>query len=179
VNVRRIVWVGVIALSALACRKDQPITVLTNPSATVAASAPVDHLAPDELLEGDAKAFGLTLPRGMRIENAFSDVVFARGPGNSPAVVEYVRSHVREGKMIKPSWSEPNRTTFDHVRVPAMPDKELVIYVEPAVGMVATTRVEVHDATPTKAPVLPDEAARWAAVGLKPNGQPLDPTRVQ
>jgi hypothetical protein len=94
-------------------------------------------------------------------------------------VVEYVRTRVREGKVIKPSWSDPNRTTFSKVRVPALPDKLLDVYVEPALGMVATTRVEVHDVTPTKSPNLPDEAARWAAQGLKPNGQPLDPSRLQ
>ena len=160
--------------------KDKPITVLPGESSVASASAvPADHLAPNELLEGDAKAFGLTLPRGGRIDHAFADVAFATVGAPTDAVVEYVRTHVRDGKMIKPSWSEPDRTTFDHVRVPAMPDKQLLIYVQPARGAVATTRVEVHDVTPTKAPNLPDDTARWAAVGLKPNGQPLDPTRVQ
>jgi hypothetical protein len=179
--VRRLVFLCLVGLVALGCNKDHPITVVAASTevASAATQAPVDHLAPNELLEGDAKAFGLTLPRGMSVDHAFDDVVFASGTASMPAVVAYVRAHVREGKVIKPTWQEPNRTTFDHVRVPAMPDKELVIYVQPAKGRVATTNVEVHDVTPQKAANLPDETARWAAAGLKPNGQVLDPTQLR
>jgi hypothetical protein len=175
---------GLICVSVLlviACKKDDAVTVSTpvlEPSASSTTSVvPVDHLAPNELLEGDAKAFGLVLPRGVRIDNAFDDVVFASGEVNREAVVKYIRTHVREGKMFQPSASE--RTTFDQVRIPVFPDKQFVMYVEPARGAVGMTKIEVHDVTPTKAPNLPNEAARWAAAGLKPNGQPLDPSHVQ
>jgi hypothetical protein len=163
----------------IACKKDDAVTVSLPTTAGPSASAvvPVDHLAPNELLESDAKAFGLALPRGMRVDNAFDDVVFASGQVNIDAVVKYIRSHVREGRMLQPSGSA--RTTFDQVRIPTLPDKTFIVYVEPARGAIGTTKVEVHDVTPTKAPNLPNEAARWAAAGLKPNGQPLDPSHVQ
>ena len=171
---------------AVACHKAEPTTAVAQPSESV--SAPIDHLASDELLEGDSKAFGLTLPRGMRVDAAFVDVVFASGVAPperlaqsdyTAAVTRYVRSRVREGKMIEPTWDHPYRTTFDHVRVPAMPDKQLVIDVEPKRGVIGGVQIGVHDVTPVPAAKLPDEAARWAAAGLKPNGQPLDPQRMQ
>ncbi len=170
----------VVVLPALvACQKDDAVTVITPVTGPSASATPVDHLAPSELLEGDAKAFGLVLPRGVRVDNAFGDVVFASGQVSQGAAVKYVRNRVREGKVIQPEFAAAQRTTFDHVRLPAMPDKQFVVYVEPVLGTVGTTRIEVHDVTPAKAPNLPDEAARWAAAGLKPNGQPLDPSHLQ
>lgn len=167
-----------------ACHKHEP-TPLGQAQPSESASTPIDHLAEGELLEGDAKAFGLTLPRGMRIDAAFADVAFASGTSPpervarsdyTTAVTRYVRARVREGKMIEPTWDHPYRTTFDHVRVPAMPDKELVVDVEPKGGAV---QIVIHDVTASPAPKLPDEAARWQAAGLKPNGQPLDPQKMQ
>ena len=60
-----------------------------------------------------------------------------------------------------------------------MPDKLLVVSVKPAPGAVGMTQIEVRDVTPTKAPELPDEAARWRAAGLTPEGRVLDPTKLQ
>jgi len=177
---KRLLPVGLLLLLG-ACRKDDAVTIITpvtGPSSSPSA-VPIDHLAPSELLEGDAKAFGLVLPRGVRVDNAFVDVVFASGPVSRDAMVSYIRTRVREGKLIPPSFATAQRSTFDHVRIPAMPDKEFVVYVEPAVGAVGMTKIEVHDITPGKAANLPDEAARWAAAGLKPNGQLLDPTHLQ
>jgi hypothetical protein len=172
-------WITLVVLVA-ACKRDDAVTVVattTTPEVAASSAVPVDHLAPSELLEGDAKAFGLVLPRGVRIDHAFDDVVFASGQVSKEGVVKYVRSHVREGKLLQPAGTE--RATFDQVRIPAMPDKQFVVTIEPARGAVATTRIEVRDVTLAKAVNLPDEAARWAAAGLKPNGQPLDPAHVQ
>ena len=69
-------------------------------------------------------------------------------------------------------------TVFDHVRIPAAPDIELQIRVEPAEGMEGT-RLEVRKLTMPKAPDLPNDAERWRAAGLKPDGKPLDPKHLQ
>jgi len=166
-------------LAVAACRRDPEVTVIVPVDSAVASAKPVDHLAPNELLEGDAKAFGLTLPRGVRIDQSFADVAYASGRVDTHAAVQYVRTHVREGKMIEPSFAAPDKTTFDHVRVPAMPDKQLVVAVRPASGAVGVTQFEIRDVTPAKAPELPDEAARWRNAGLAPNGRVLDPTHLQ
>ena len=160
------------------CKNEPEITVLEAPQASVSAK-PVDHLAPKELLEGDAKAFGIVLPRGVRLDQSFADVVYASGPVDTQAAVQYIRVRVREGKMIEPDFAGDGKTTFDHVKVPAMPDKQLVVSVKPAKGAVGVTQIEVRDVTPTKAPELPDEAARWRAAGLTPEGRVLDPTKLQ
>jgi hypothetical protein len=170
----------VVLLLTSACRRDSDFTVVEGPQASATASAkPVDHLAPNELLEGDAKAFGLTLPRGVRLDQSFADVAYASGAVDTHAAALYVRARTREGKMIEPSFAGDGKTTFDHVRVPALPDKQLDISVRPAQGAVGVTLFEVRDVTPTKAPTLPDEAARWRNAGLTPNGRVLDPTHLQ
>ena len=115
----------------------------------------------------------------MRVDQSFADVVYASGQVDSEGAVKYVRAHVREGKMIQPDFAGDGKTTFDHVRVPAMPDKELVVSVKPAKGAVGVTQFEMRDVTPTKAPNLPDEAARWRNAGLTPQGRVLDPTKLQ
>ncbi len=169
----------VLGLSVGACKNDD-VTVVGAASAQPAASAvPVDHLAKGELLEGSAKAFGLVLPRGVRIDAAFSDVVYASGPVDDEAAVKYVRARVREGKLVRPDFAGDGRTTFDHVKIPAMPDKEFVVRVGPAVGAVAATKIEIRDVTPVKAPNLPDDGARWRNAGLTPTGAVADPTHLQ
>jgi hypothetical protein len=168
----------VVVVLACSCKNEPEITVLEAPQASASAK-PVDHLAPKELLEGDAKAFGLVFPRGVRVDQSFVDVAYASGAVVTEAAVKYVRAHVREGKMIQPDFAGDGKTTFDHVKVPAMPDKELVVSVKPAKGAVGQTQFEVRDVTPTKAPELPDEAARWRNAGLTPEGRVLDPTKLQ
>ena len=163
-----------VAALAGGCNRDRDVTIVTLPSAS-ASKPPVDHLAPGELLEGDAKAFGLVLPRGVRVDHAFADVVYASGTVAPDALANNVRARVREGKITAGASS----TVFDKVRVPAVPDHDLDIVVRPAEGTpVMGAKIEVRDVTPTKSPPMPDEAARWNAAGLKPNGQVLDPTHL-
>ncbi|HEY1958974.1 MAG TPA: hypothetical protein VGH28_25350 [Polyangiaceae bacterium] len=167
------------ALALVACGHDD-VTVVGAASAHPSASAvPVDHLASGELLEGSAKAFGLVLPRRMKIDAAFADVVYASGPVESESLVRYVRARVREGKLVRPDFAGDGRTTFDHVKVPAMPDKEFVVTVGPALGAIASSSLEIRDVTPQKGPSLPDETARWRNAGLAPNGAVADPTHLQ
>ena len=174
---KRLATLAVVILSA--CKREPEITIIDAPQASASVAKPVDHLAPKELLEGDAKAFGLVMPRGVRVDQSFADVAYASGAVDTQAVVQYVRVRVREGKMIEPSFAGDGKTTFDHVRVPAMPDKQLVVAVKPVPGAIGMTQIEVRDVTPTKAPELPDEAARWRNAGLTPEGRVLDPTHMQ
>ena len=43
----------------------------------------------------------------------------------------------------------------------------------------AGTKVELFDSTPPPLPDLPDEQARWKAVGLTPDGKILDPKHLE
>jgi hypothetical protein len=132
---------------------------------------PVDHLAPGELVEGTEQAFGVKLPRGMHIEAAFVDVVYAQGPALLHPAVEYFRARLRDGGL-----HEGERAAmFEHVHVPGKPGVELSLRVEPATGGL---RVVLRDTTPAVLPVLPDDGARRRAVGLTPEGRLLDPTHL-
>ena len=162
-----------------ACKRDDTVSVVATPAPKASAAVPVDHLADGELLEGPEKAFGLALPRGMKVDAAFGDIVYASGQLPSANVAKYLRARVREGKMIEGDYAHYGTTTFEKVKIPTSPDKEFTITVRPAAEGVSVTKVEVRDATPTQAPNLPDDAARWKNAGLAPNGRILDPTHLQ
>ncbi len=161
----------------VACQRDDEVVM---PAATAApsasAAAPVDHLAPGELLEGSERAFELPLPRGVHVDGRFVDVVYASGDVPPDALANYVRARVRDGKAITGATG----TVFDRVRIPAAPDTYLAIFVRPGPTQPATTSVlEIRNVTEPKAPSLPDEDSRWKAAGLKPGGGMLDPTHLQ
>jgi hypothetical protein len=162
-------------LLGAACH-DEP-AVETQPTASAAPSAtpPVDHLAKGELLEGSAVALVLPLPRGMRIDHAFANVVYASGPFPPEDVANYFRARVRDGS-VTPGASA---TVFESVRFQGSPDTLLTIRVQPGPGGFGSTSVEVRNVTPAPAPDLPNEESRWKAAGLKPNGELLDPKHTQ
>ena len=164
---------GALLLGAFACKREEELPVLPAASDSVApVPPPVDHLAPGELLEGSEKAFDLWLPRGMHVDGAFVDVVYASGTVPSDGLANYVRARVRDGKVITGATG----TVFDRVRLPAAPDVELAIYVRPSpLG----SSIEIRNVTPVRSPDLPDENERWKAAGLKPGGGVLDPTHLQ
>lgn len=170
---KRLPALGLALLASAAGCKEDKAAVVTAPSAS-ATAAPIDHLAPGELLEGTDKAFGMVLPRGMRVVHGFDDLIVASGSPPADKVTNYVRARVKDGKITVGARA----TVFDHVRTPAAPDLELSIKVEPADGMEGT-RVEVRKLTMPKAPELPNDEERWRAAGLRPDGRPLDPKKLQ
>ncbi len=124
-------------------------------------------------MEGKQKAFALFLPRDVTIERTFADEVIAHGEMEPEAVANYVRARVREGTVTVGAMV----TTFERVKLPAEPARELRIRVSPGRGY--RTTVVVRDITP---PVIADpgnETDRWKQAGLLPNGQPLDPKHTQ
>ena len=165
---------AVVALAA-ACRGASPVADAPAPAASAAAVAaqaarPVDHLAPDELLEGTDKAFDVTLPRGLRIDGAFSDDILTSGPFAVHPLAEYFRAHLQGGDLREGSVS----ATFDHVTAPGK-DRPLSVHITKVFD---SARVEIQDVTPPPIPQLPDDAARWKRVGLTPSGRVLDPTHL-
>ena len=156
-----------------ACRKEE--VAPPAPPATVApdgAAPPRDRLAPGELLEGTEKAFGLTLPRRVHVDQTFIDVVYAGGDPQPDAVANYVRARVRMGTVRIGAAS----TLFERVQIPGSPGREYSIRVAPG-ERGDGCRMDLRDVTP---PVLPPtEVERWRAVGLTPQGKILDPTHLE
>ena len=163
--------IAILSALTLACGKDETTIAIPAPSGSV---APVDHLAEGELLEGDAKAFGLILPRGVKIVGGFDDLVIATSdvvPADKCA--NYVRQRVKEGKITVGAQA----TVFERVKTAGAPDLELSVRVEPTNGYEGV-KIELRRLTQPKAEVLPDDEARWKAAGLKPNGEVLDPKKL-
>jgi hypothetical protein len=161
------------ALAGPACARHEPTAAAPAADAGVKAK-PVDHLAPGELVEGSQRAFGLVLPRLMPIERTFDDVVFASGSVPAEAASRYVEARVRDGKVHRVGATD----VFEAVHVPGEP-KLLRIVVERATNG-GGTRLEIRDVTPLPAVNVPaDEEGRWRAVGMKPNGEPLDRTKLR
>lgn len=158
----------------IGCRSSEPeVRPYEAPPPPAATSVkPVNHLGPDELLEGGGRAFGLALPRGIDVARAFEDVIYADGTPKVRAVVEYLRPRLRDGGFRQTGES----ATFERVKIPESPGREFEIKVLKVDGR---TRVEVRDTTPKPVPDLPDEAARWRQVGLTKDGKFIDPTHVE
>ncbi len=160
------------ALSLVACHK--PVSAAADAGTVASATVAPDELAPGELPEGTDHAFGLTLPRGTRVEQSFSDSLYARVSSPSEAVANYVRARVKDGTVTAGAIG----TVFDGVRAPADPARVLHIRVI-RFPTLQGCRLEVRDVTPVPAPNLPDEAARWKSVGLTPDGKLADPKHLQ
>ncbi len=145
------------------------------PSASSAAirtsAAPADHLAPGELLEGTDKAFGVTLPRGLRIDGAFRDVVYTTGLLDVHALATYFGAHLQNGDFREGATS----ATFEHVTAKEQPGRLLSVHIVKTGG---GARADIRDVTPIPGLPFPDEAARWKRVGLTPSGRLIDPTHL-
>jgi hypothetical protein len=133
---------------------------------------PVDHLAPGELLEGPDHAYGIALPRGVKIDAAFATVVYASGVVAVDPLVHYLQARVQEGDLRQ----GPTSATFNNVLALGGKGPRLAIHV---VSVRERTDVEISDETPPVLPNLPDEAARWKHVGLTPDGRLADPTHLE
>jgi hypothetical protein len=164
---------AVFALLLLGCSKKESPEELPPPAASAAPSAPVDHLASGELVEGKEKAFGLALPRDLAVKKRYSDLVYTAGPMGQGPLTKYFQARVREGTV----HTTLTETTFDNVRVPGEPKSSLRIRID-ADPAGAGSLVEIRDTTPPPLENLPDEAARWKAVGMTPNGQLVDPKHL-
>ena len=142
-------------------------------SVTPAASAvPVDHLGPNELVEGKEQAFGLVLPRDLQVDARFVDTVRASGAVSVHALVGYFRPRLTGG-----SFREGDRSaTFENVTAPrAPPDTLLTLHFE---SRSLQTHVEISATRQHPIAPLPDDDSRWKAEGLSPNGRIIDPMHM-
>ncbi len=150
--------------------------------------APIDELAEGELPEGRVFAFGLPVPDGMRLEPRSNLVVTAIGPVPFEEVANFVRDRVEAGQTT----TGPSKTVFDRVKIKTprgpeelrqpLPEKEgaeEVMRIEVSTTKRGHTRLEVSRATRAKAPVGLSEDQRWEKLGIRKNGQPVDPRKFE
>ncbi len=156
---------------ALACHGKGDSTDMELPAAS---AAPVDSLAPGELVSGTAKAFAIVLPRDLHIDQALTDVIFASGPVNAADLANYVRARVREGDVSVGATA----TIFDKVKSIDAPNRLLSIRIFSG-PMGRGAHIEIRDVTPHPPPDLPNEESRWKQVGLSPDGRLIDPQHLK
>lgn len=158
----------VAVVGAAAC-KDKPPPPPPEP-------APVDHLAPNEAVEGTEKAFALPLPRHATVTGRFDTSVTVRSTLTPEDLANFVRARVTEGKVVAGGAA----TRFEGVVVPADPKRRLTIEVRrTTLTGDARSEMTVQDATPPPVePGLTDEQ-RWKKAGMDPNGGLLDPKNTQ
>jgi hypothetical protein len=145
---------------------------VAQPAPPASGPAPPDHLAPDELLEGDRAVFQIKLPRDLRVDGVFSDVAFASGQVAIHPLVKYFRARLADGSLREGDEA----ASFEHVHVPGKSTEELTVRIT---KVQSYTRVEIRNVTPKPLPSLPDDAARWRQAGLTPQGRVLDPKRFE
>jgi len=156
-----------------ACESDQTPVVpadlgAAGPHAAPSARPP-DRLAPGELAPGTAQAFGLVLPRDLRVQAQFQKELQATGPVSPEAVANYVRqrvvaAHVELGVA---------RTVFPDALIKGGPAGHVFqIEILPERG--GRTRLIVRDVTPEPATQGLTEEERWRRAGLTPDGKLLE-----
>ena len=160
------------ALCALSCRSE-PDVVPANPGPADSARPPVDRLAPGELEPGTHSAFGLVLPRGMRLERRFPDAVHAAGNVRPDALLRYVRDRVGV-PLVEVA---PRRTIFERTALKGQPPDKL--YRIEIVEDGLRTRLLVRDVTPPPTVQGLTEQERYRRAGITPDGKLLDANKLQ
>jgi hypothetical protein len=178
---------------AVACGFGDPVPYKSDGSRTIKppVEAPVDRLAPGELEPSDQIAFGLPIPRGMKVTHRFDGATHAQGAVEHDELIEYLKRRLA-GSHIK---YELKKVIFSDVRVrdAASPGPNAAggpeAEAKPKAGD-ATLRVEVWGnrkttfmsvVDTTKPVVVPGltEAERWRRAGMHPDGSPLDPDSLK
>jgi hypothetical protein len=171
-------FAGALGVGMIGCHKDEASDDLAPTPNASASTAPVDHLAPGELVEGPEKMFGVALPRELVVERQFVDVGYASGEPGQAAVANYFSTRVQGGKVT----TGDRGAIFDSVHAAADPNRLLRIEVKTANDGPFAGRgshVTIRDITAPKLPDEPNEEARWKAAGLKPDGTLLDPQHLK
>lgn len=131
-----------------------------------------DRLPPQERLSETATAFGLSLPKGMRLTRQFNDSAYFMGRVELTRVVEHLKPHLEAQRMeVKPGY-----TAFENARLKGdTSEKRLRVGVS-AEG--AGTQVFVQNVTPPPSPRGVSEAEMWRRAGRNPDGTPLDQNQL-
>lgn len=161
-----------LAMCAVSCGRADPSPKATGPETAAPAPATPDRLPPGELLEGEARAFGLALPRLMTIESATKRTVHARGRVRPETLANYLRARV----SVQHVEMADKRLTFPKAQLRGDP-KGTVVRLE-IIDEGLSTRLIVRNLMgPPLVEGLTNEQ-RWEQAGRKPGG-PLDPHQLE
>lgn len=134
--------------------------------ASSAVSVTPDRLPPGKLLEGEVVLFGLRLPRGFTVKEAYGTTTIAIGQANPDDVAEYLRARV-QAKHVELGQG---KLTFPDCAVVGT-NHPLRIEVT---GQNVTTKLFVRDLARPVAKEQKSATERWREVGLSPDGKLLN-----
>jgi hypothetical protein len=150
-----------------ACQSKAP------PTATAALpEATPDRLAPSERPAETATAFGLSLPKGMRLTRQFKSSAYFLGRLDLDTVVEHLKPHL-DAKRVE---TKPGHTVFEQAALKGSAPERLLRVDVSAEGR--GTQVYVQDVTPPPAPRGVSEAEMWRRAGRNPDGTPMDQNQL-
>jgi hypothetical protein len=153
-----------------ACREQQ---ALPAPAGEAAAAAP-DRLQDGEQLPDSETAFGLPLPKGMRLVRHFNDSAYFNGDTDLDAVLTHLRQHLAaDGAQLVSRGA-----VFPRARIVGGDPQQL--YRVEVTRTARGSQIHIKDITPAPAPELTglSEAEIWRRAGRNPDGTPLDPNQV-
>lgn len=161
----------VCCVAAVGCKRDTPEAAPLAASSSTVKPRP-DRLAPGELPPGKEVAFGLKLPRALKVVRREPFSVHSEGRVQPERVANYLRRNV-DAKTIELGSV---KTIFDHAVVKGTTAPLLRIEVE---KVDSGTRLVVQDLTPPKTdPSLTPEDI-WKIHGFDGEGKRLDPRKFE
>jgi hypothetical protein len=108
----------------------------------------------------------------MRVRSRFPDAIVAAGDLSAERLSNYVRERV----VAEGVETGPAKTVFARATLKSAPQRVLRIEVISRSGV---TELVVRDQTRPPVEEGLSEEERWRRKGLKPDGSPLDPTRLE
>jgi hypothetical protein len=135
-----------------------------DPPAAPAAATP-DRLKSNEPVLGTEKAFGIPVPRELKVRARFGESVHLEGPASAASLTEYFRGYV----LVDHLELSGTETIFPRVRIKGSTDSRLFRI---RISEISKKRSEVVIEDVTPAPTTPglNEAQRWEQVGMNPDG---------
>lgn len=160
-------WLFLVSLLLVGGCRDEPTPAAPPPSV-----APLDHLGDGELLPDTEQAFGLELPRDLRVTARFDDVVQAQGRMSVESLVDHFKQRVNVAAI---EMSE-QQAVFPRVYIKGDRSKRLYRIVISRYGK--RSRVRITDLTGAPTVQGLNEIERWERAGLNPDGSQKDRLQV-
>jgi len=124
--------------------------------------SPIDSVEPGELAESKVLAFGLPLPRGMRVRTRFTDTTYAIGAVSFEELSNYVRARVKAERVD----TGPAKTVFLNAVLKSDKRYRLRVEVSFLGGM---AELVVRDRRPKKRDNSLSDEERYEKMGVTPD----------
>jgi hypothetical protein len=136
-------------------------------------AVPADRLTPQEQLPNEVRAFGIPMPRSLKLVQRFTDSVYLTGAGKVDELADYFRQYVDAGQVEIAG----KRHIFPRATIKGDTSKR-VYRIEITTVTPTRSTVKILDVTPPPFDPKLTEAQRWEQVGLNPDGTIKDRLKV-